>query len=261
MLYHDVVPPGQYAVSGFEGADADIYKLQIDEFKNHLREIARAAPDAPVGALDARHDEDSRWLLTFDDGGVSAILYTADLLEQFGWRGHFFVTTDRIGKPGFLSESQIRELHLRSHAIGSHSCTHPARMSYCTRRQLDFEWGESVQRLSQILGEPVTAASVPGGYYSRVVAESAAAAGLRVLFTSEPVTSPQVVDGCTVLGRFGVQQGISPQWVYSVISGRAFPRFRRYAFWNLKKLLKAAGGETWLEMRRKVLAHRASAEK
>jgi peptidoglycan/xylan/chitin deacetylase (PgdA/CDA1 family) len=257
LLYHDVVPPGQDAASGFGGADADIYKLHVDEFESHLREIARAAPTAPVSGRDGAVAEEPRLLLTFDDGGVSAILYTAGLLEQFGWHGHFFITTDQIGKPGFLNDIQIRELHRRSHVIGSHSCTHPARMSRCTRKQLDYEWRESVQRLTQILGDPVSTASVPGGYYSRVVAESAAATGLRQLFTSEPVTSSHLVEGCAVVGRFSVQRGASPQWVGSIVSGNVLPRFQQYIFWNGKKLLKAVGGETWLAMRRKILARRA----
>src|ERR1039458_5638385 len=32
------------------------------------------------------------------------------LLEDRGWRGHFFITTDRIGTPGFLTESELRDL-------------------------------------------------------------------------------------------------------------------------------------------------------
>ena len=40
LLYHDVVPAGDYSLSGFQSADANIYKLDCDEFKNHLREIA-----------------------------------------------------------------------------------------------------------------------------------------------------------------------------------------------------------------------------
>ena len=131
-------------------------------------------------------------------------------------------------------------------------------MSRCTRKQLDYEWGESKKRLTQILGNQVTTASVPGGYYSRVVAESAAAAGLCQLFTSEPVTSSHLVEGCTVLGRFSVQRGVSPQWVGSVVSGHVLPRLQQYVFWNGKKMLKAAGGEAWLTMRRTILAWRAT---
>ena len=257
LLYHDIVPGKQYELSGFQKADAHIYKLSCEEFQRHLEQIVRAT-ERPSRALDPpTNGQRRRLLLTFDDGGVSASLYIARLLEQFGWVGHFFVTTDRIGERGFLNESQIVDLHRRGHLIGSHSCSHPPRMSHCSVEQMHEEWRESARRLAGILGIPVTTASVPGGYYSRQVAAAAARAGIRVLFTSEPVTSSHVVDGCTVLGRFGVQQGVSSQWVAAVVSGRALPRFRRYLFWNGKKLLKTVGGESWLRMRRKILERRA----
>jgi peptidoglycan/xylan/chitin deacetylase (PgdA/CDA1 family) len=256
LLYHDIVPAGEYSLSGFQSADANIYKLDCDEFKSHLREIARAATQPPRDASDAIELAWTRLLLTFDDGGVSAILYVAELLEGFGWRGHFFITTGRIGTSGFLDESQIRRLHDNGHVIGSHSCSHPARMSYCSPEQLDLEWGESTRVLTRILGAPVTTASVPGGYYSRRVATAAARFGIRVLFTSEPVASSHIVDGCVVLGRFSVQQGVPREWVASLVSGHVIPRFRQYLFWNCKKILKAVGGEAWLSVRRKILAHR-----
>jgi peptidoglycan/xylan/chitin deacetylase (PgdA/CDA1 family) len=260
LLYHDVVPAGQFAVSGFQSPDADIYKLDCEEFENHLEHIGRAVEAAPAGSCEARSTGDHRLVITFDDGGVSAWLYTADLLEQFGWRGYFFVTTDWINKPGFLSESQIVDLHRRGHIVGSHSCSHPSRMSHCTPEQLDREWNTSVQRLTGILGDPVDTASVPGGYYSREVAKSAARAGIRTLFTSEPVTSQLNVQDCAVFGRFSVQQGVSGEWVAALAEGRISPRLRRYAFWNAKKIMKTLGGEVWLRMRRNVIASRTKSE-
>lgn len=257
LLYHDVVPAGEYSLSGFQSADANIYKLDCDEFKSHLREIARVAKQQPRDASDAIELAWARLLLTFDDGGVSAILHVAELLDGFGWRGHFFITTGRIGTPGFLDESQIRTLHSNGHVIGSHSCSHPARMSHCSPEQLNYEWEESTRLLARILGAPVTTASVPGGFYSRRVATAAARSGIRVLFTSEPIASSRIVDGCVVLGRFSVQQGTPREWVASLVSGNVAPRFRQYLFWNLKKILKVVGGEVWLSMRRKILAQQA----
>src|SRR5437867_4850213 len=54
------------------------------------------------------------------------------------------------------------------------------------------------------LGEPVTAASVPGGCYSRRVAAAAAAGGIKALFTSEPITTAHHVDGCVGFGRYTI---------------------------------------------------------
>ncbi len=257
LLYHDVVPAGQFAMSGFQSPDANIYKLDCAEFESHLQRLAAMVDTAAPHSPEVRVAGDRRLSLTFDDGGVSASLHTADLLEKFGWRGYFFVTTDWINEPGFLSDSQIRDLHRRGHIIGSHSCSHPSRMSHCSLEQLDREWAASVQRLTQILDEPVTTASVPGGYYSRDVAASAARAGIRILFNSEPVASQHQVGQCTVYGRFSVQQGVSADWVAALAAGEVLPRIRRYVFWNTKKIMKAAGGEAWLQFRRKVLASRA----
>jgi hypothetical protein len=146
LLYHDVVLPGRQSSSGFPGGDADIYKLTLPDFERHPDAIRSALPKPAIiaselGDIDISH---TRPLLTFDDGGVSAHQHVARLLETVGWRGHFFVTTNWIGKEGFLNPAQIRDLHARGHSIGSHSYSHPARMSYCSREQLRREWTESI---------------------------------------------------------------------------------------------------------------------
>jgi peptidoglycan/xylan/chitin deacetylase (PgdA/CDA1 family) len=196
-------------------------------------------------------------LITFDDGGASGTLYIADMLEARGWIGNFFITTGQIGRPGFMDAGALRDLRRRGHVVGSHSASHPARMSACTPAELDREWGDSIDRLAELLGERVEVASVPGGYHSRAVAEAAARACLRVLFTSEPVVRIHAVHDCLVVGRFGVQQGVPAEWAAAVARGEPMPRALRYLHWNGKKLLKRLGGDAWLRARRSILAARA----
>jgi peptidoglycan/xylan/chitin deacetylase (PgdA/CDA1 family) len=257
LLYHDVVPRGRPDLSGFQSPDADIYKFSVEEFDQHLSAIAEQLSGPMVAGAALRAPMGDRpTLITFDDGGASG-LRIADMLESRGWIGHFFVTTDVIGSPGFMDEAALRDLRRRGHVVGSHSASHPPRMSACTRAQLDREWATSVRRLADVLGEPVEVASVPGGYYSREVAVSAAAAGVRVLFNSEPVTSVHEVEGCLVVGRFGVQQGVSAAWAAAVVRGDRAPRAIRWVQWNGKKALKRLGGEAWLAARRRLIATRA----
>lgn len=256
LLYHDVVTEGRYGDSGFQSPDANIYKLDRTEFARHLEAIARASRRPPVTAGRLGSEASPELLLTFDDGGASALEPVAGMLAGRGWKAHFFVTSDYVGTPGFLTPGEIRELHRQGHVIGSHSASHPLQMGRCPREQLDREWRRSTAALAEILGEPVRTASIPGGYYSHAVADSAAAAGIRTLFTSEPVTRPWTRDGCTMLGRFGVQQGVPPEWVAAVVAGRVGPRLSRYCYWNAKKLVKAAGGEQWLKLRAWMLARR-----
>lgn len=257
LIYHDVTERGEAEKSGFTGADAALYKLDCNQFDAHLNAIA-AKTDAPilVSEIPASKFQKPPLLLTFDDGGVGAYTCTAEMLERAGWRGHFFVSTDYIGARGFLDRAQIQDLRARGHVIGTHSCSHPVRMSHCSWQELLDEWSRSVETLSGILGEQVTVASVPGGFYSRKIAEAASAAGLRTLFNSEPVTTVKHVDDCAVLGRYSIQRGTSADAVASLVAGRITPRVSRAFGWNVKKVGKKLGGQYYLKARKIILSGR-----
>jgi peptidoglycan/xylan/chitin deacetylase (PgdA/CDA1 family) len=254
LLYHDVVEDGRYDESGFPGAAAARYKLRSEDFDLHLQALARGAQGPPALVDDLQAGGCTvPWLLTFDDGGSSA-LATGEQLAERGWRGHFFVTVDYIGQAGFVGPEAIRSLSELGHVIGSHSCSHPERMSRCSWEELLHEWGRSAEVLSEIIGQPVTVASVPAGHYGRIVARAAAAAGIRTLFTSEPVLKVRDVDGCRVVGRFTVQRGAQPETAAALARARPIPRTRQFAFWNLKKAAKAIGGERYLQLRQRLLS-------
>ncbi|HEY0972679.1 MAG TPA: polysaccharide deacetylase family protein [Gemmatimonadales bacterium] len=250
LEYHDVVAPGDFDGSGFPGPDAASYKMARPDFEAHLRALD-AAYGGPRGRVDSLPSGGASVpvALTFDDGGRTALDPTAELLERHGWRGHFFMATDYIGTPGFMTERHLRELAGRGHVVGTHSCTHPLRMSSCPPAQIDREWRDSVARLAEILGAPVTVASVPGGGYSRAVASAAAAAGIRHLFTSEPVVRAHVVDGCTVLGRYTLRRDSPAALAAALAAGDAAPRAAQWVSWNSRKALKRVAGPAYLALR------------
>ena len=259
LLYHDVVPEGRWESSGFQGADADVYKLDCADFRRHLAAIGQSLRNPPTTgpALLAHPSVEHPVLITFDDGGVSAALYIADMLEERAWKGHFFVTGCRIGTSGFLDRTQIQELHRRGHIIGSHSYSHPLRMAHCSPEQLDDEWRRSALVLAEILGEPIQMASVPGGDYSRQVAVAASRAGIKLLFNSEPVTRSQIVDDCVVMGRITVKRGHRPERSAAIAAGNRQLQIREYLFWNTKKVAKQLLGGAWLRARVMLLERRA----
>jgi peptidoglycan/xylan/chitin deacetylase (PgdA/CDA1 family) len=118
-----------------------------------------------------------------------------------------------VGTPRFLSGADVRHIRSRGHLIGSHSHTHPNIFCDLSTRQMVEEWRVSRERLSDLLGEPVDTASVPGGDVSRRVFDSAASEGVRYLFTSEPWLRPRRVDGCWILGRVIVKNTTKPRQV------------------------------------------------
>lgn len=255
LLYHDVIEPGDFTASGFLTPGSNRYKLEKDEFARQLKAIAAGSRVKPSTILDlpARLPSSPQPLfLTFDDGGASAFTWIAGALEAYGWRGHFFITTDAIGKPGFMTASQIRQLHERGHVIGSHSATHPSKISACSAEMLFKEWESSVNILSDLLGERVAVASIPGGFYSRQVAEIAALCGIRILFTSEPTRRVWRVGGCQVFGRFSLVRGSSPDVTAALAAGRAAPRIYQRLSWDAKKIAKAAGGSAYARARNRL---------
>lgn len=257
LLYHDVVANEEFSSSGFRGGDADIYKLRREAFDAHLAAVSAVAhPTATDVERVLGGTPERAVLFTFDDGGVGAIRDAAPALEARGWRGLFYIATDWIGRAGFLDAAQIRELHRNGHAIGSHSCSHPTRMSHLPPAQMRAEWRDSVRRLEDLLGAPVRTASVPAGFYSRRVADAAFEGGVTILFNSEPTAAVRRVGGCTVLGRFSIMRDDPPALPGALAAGRLAPQLRQAAFWNAKKVVKAVGGEYWLAFRRSVLAGR-----
>ena len=251
-MYHDVVEPGAPDASGFPGGGAALYKLTRQEFLEHLDALRLAGIAAST--TDRRNEWTGRDLLfTFDDGGVTFFDPIAPMLEERGWRGHFFITTSRIGTPGFLSRDQIRELRKRGHIIGSHSATHPTRMAACSVEQLRREWRESVDTLENLIGQRLPVASVPGGYYSRTVGDTAAEAGIEVLFNSEPGSRARRVAGMVVLGRYAVQAGMSAAECTGLAKESFLPVFRQRLLWTAKKVVKTVAGPVYLRVQKLLL--------
>jgi peptidoglycan/xylan/chitin deacetylase (PgdA/CDA1 family) len=284
LLFHDVYRSDP-TESGFCSPGADRYKLTAPRFAAQLDGVAAARDDrpilatsyvvsgfppppkasarlaeAPCGREGGRRTVDGGaengefpFLITVDDGGVSYRSVIADELEERGWRGHAFVSTDCIGRPGFLTAAQLRDLDARGHVIGSHSASHPTRFSACTRDEMVEEWRRSRQALEDLLGHAVPIASLPGGYFSSTVAQAAAEAGLRVLFTSEPVTRTQTDGACTIIGRYAVRAGADDGFSRKLVEDARWTRSEEWASWQMKGLLKPLLGPLYSRLADRVV--------
>jgi peptidoglycan/xylan/chitin deacetylase (PgdA/CDA1 family) len=250
LMYHDLTGPGVDAPSGFNDPWAESYKLPVDQFRQHLAAIDSRLSGQHINELQHISGANIPVLITFDDGGVSAML-AADILEERNWRGYFFVTTGMLGRPGFLDRNDLRVLSTRGHVVGSHSVNHPTRMSTLTVGALDSEWTDSVAALGDILGKTVTVASVPGGYYSEVVGASAARAGIRDLFCSEPVDTMTTTEmGCRIWGRYSIRRNTSPDEAAGLAAGDRWICARQRWGWEAKKILKRVTGPLYVRVGR-----------
>jgi glycosyltransferase involved in cell wall biosynthesis/peptidoglycan/xylan/chitin deacetylase (PgdA/CDA1 family) len=235
LMYHDVLGGVNREPSGWTGRAAERYKLALPAFERHLDVIAAGGG---VGLLGEDGDGPDV-AITFDDGGSSALLI-ADALERRGWRGHFLVTTSRIGTPGFLDAEGVRALVRRGHVVGSHSHTHPTRMAQLPIAEMLQEWERSRDVLHELLGTPPFIASVPGGMYSTEVGRAAESAGYQLLLTSEPYATVCQLGDLTVVGRCTVRSNTGAGTVAGYIEGdrlaQRWTRLQWLAKVNAKRL-------------------------
>lgn len=198
LAFHDVCDDARE--SGMQRPEAMEYRHTRAMFAAHLDEIEGSRSQVTTVRNWRETILTRRLMMTFDDGGKSAV-FVGDELCRRGWRGHFFVITSLVGRPGFLDRSEIQYLHSCGHVIGSHSHTHPEIFKALAMEEMEKEWRVSCEILSDVIGEPCEAASIPGGDSSRRVYQSAERCGLRFLFTSEPRLRPRLQGRTWILGR------------------------------------------------------------
>ena len=247
LMYHDVYDPAR------TDRRPDRYSVSVDVFRQHMKAVGDRKGSAPALLRDSSfHAVPGQYAITFDDG-TSGSLQAAEILESQGWRGHFFVVTDFIGRPGYMDVEGIRVLHRNGHVIGSHSASHPATMAALEPSELLSQWERSVDHLSDILQERVKVAAIPGGSYSREVARMAARAGVEILFTSEPSSRPRPIEGCLVVGRYTIRSNITAAEAAALASGGFAPRAKQFLGWNSRKAAKTVAGSHYNTIRKRLL--------
>ena len=196
-----------------------------------------------------RHEPDVGCSETSSFGPAMATTTRSSRLPLLRWIGC-------IGRRGFLRREQVRELAERGHVIGSHSVSHPPRFNALPFSEMVSEWSQSRAALEDIVGRRVDVGSVPGGYFSPAVARAARDAGLRVLFTSEPVTRVSEDGELLIVGRFTIRRGDPADRARRLVSAPAWARSVEWASWNAKGLVKPLLGPSYVRIADWLLATR-----
>lgn len=131
-----------------------------------------------------------------------------------------------------------------------HSHSHPTYMGKLARREIAEEWRRSREELTALLGAPPATASVPGGFLSREVIEEAAAAGYRLLMTSEPTAKVTRSGQMTVMGRYTIWSTTSTSQACGYARGAALTRARLWVEWQAKGIPKRLSPAVYQRLRR-----------
>jgi peptidoglycan/xylan/chitin deacetylase (PgdA/CDA1 family) len=121
-------------------------------------------------------------ILTFDDGYDDVYEYAFRALQKHGMVGTFFVTTDFVDQPGYLSWDQIKEMADAGMEIAAHSSNH-ADFTQIRPAELKRQLVEPKAILEEHLGQPVRFMAYPAGKYNAAVMVATRAAGYEAAVT------------------------------------------------------------------------------
>ena len=182
----------------------DFYTVGPAGFAGHLKEIrAQGLRVVVTEEVLAASVDDGMIMLLFDDGTEGHARHVFPMLEAEGVKGVFFVSTAKIGCPGYMTIAQVKELALAGHAIECHGHSH-RRMDRMAPEQLDFELGTSAALIREWTGRMPRILAPPGGFITRRVIDSGRSHGFGVIRTmrwnSNPIPLPGMLD-CLVVTR------------------------------------------------------------
>lgn len=175
LLYHGVGEPA-------EPGEGSRWTVTLAELEAQLDAVAEAG-----GAMDPRRATtgDSGVVLTFDGGERSVLAEAVPRLARRGWVGALFVTTDRLGRAGWVAPEEARAMRAAGWLVGARG--HTGRpLPDLTASQLRDELTRARERIAEALGKPPAHLALPGGRSSPRVEDEARALGFTTLWSSSP---------------------------------------------------------------------------
>jgi len=149
-----------------------LYLIKQDIFEAQMRYLADSnfcllLVDDLISVAEGRASLAERALcLTFDDGNASDYRVVFRILRKFQLKATFFVITDRVGAPGYVTWDQLKQMSVNGMSIQSHSHTHPF-LSECSNSELRQELVQSKALIEKHLGKSVEIFAVPGGDWNK----------------------------------------------------------------------------------------------
>src|SRR5436305_1855205 len=180
LMYHELELPGRPLVQSEPGYVR--YILPQSSFRQQIEWLQRKGWNGLNVSEALKFPSGKCVAITFDDGCETDLIAAAPILQHAGFHATFYITAGLVGKPGYMSPSQLQELS-SSFEIGCHSMTH-AYLNDLTPPLLQREIVDARSRLQDITGGSVEHFSCPGGRYDDRALSVAKQAGYRTVATS-----------------------------------------------------------------------------
>ncbi len=183
LMYHSI---GQMGVNS-------VARDRFDWQMALLRERFRVVRVCDLRATMARTSPDENLAcVTLDDGYLDNFDLALPVLEKYGIKATFFVTTGYLGQMfrhnagewPMMTSGQVRELESIGHEIGAHTISHP-RLPELPRDVARTEIDGSRRTLEDLVGHDVTSFAYPYGAHDDAVRSLVAASGFAATVTTK----------------------------------------------------------------------------
>jgi len=124
------------------------------------------------------------YLITFDDGYSSDFTLAWPTLQKHNIQAISFVVPGKVGKTGFVSKGQLKQMVGTNMIIGSHSMTHRNLLGLNYKDALE-ELTSSKKWLEDLTSAPINFFSFPFGKFNTGLCEMAFEAGYKKVFISQ----------------------------------------------------------------------------
>jgi peptidoglycan/xylan/chitin deacetylase (PgdA/CDA1 family) len=148
-------------------ADSGYHTILPDQLYDYLV-YGKELPPRPV-------------MITFDDTRLDQHTAALPELNKYGFKGVFFIMTVSLGKPGYMSKEQVKQLADEGHIIGSHTYDHQNVKKYTSK-----EWEEQIakpsRQLQDITGKKIEYFAYPFGLWNKEAIPHLKEHGFRSVF-------------------------------------------------------------------------------
>lgn len=246
LMYHAVGEAG--------GGTADAhYRVGCEDLRQQLAACAAYGPLTSARSWLAGGDG---VILTFDDGDASNYAEALPLLLARHARADFFINPATVGRRGFVTWGQLREMAELGMSIQSHGYEHRY-LTSLSPHELERSLLRARLTIEQQIGEPVHLLAPPGGRMPPGLNAIARDCGYSHVLCSRPgLVRREATSGA--LPRLAVVATLSPAVLQHWLGGQGLLRLRlRYTALDLAK--RAVGDRAYESLRRRWLA--ATAER
>lgn len=202
LYYHDVFEAERYTPMG---TPVELFCRHMDTVRNAGFSVVREISEP-----------ENQVQICFDDG-FRGIWDTRAVLADYGVEPTIFCAVSLIGKPGYLTVAELKELCARQNwRVQSHTWSHQDLTKF-HGESLRHELSDARRQLSECLDAPMDELCFPIGYYSDEVLREAWTAGYRKLYCSIP--GDYGSESARGIIRRNLVQHVSPEEVRWILAG------------------------------------------